>query len=94
MERRGFRTGEVDKSRKIKVKGIGERSSTGRRSILVAMLLRKGNAVRFTMQSDAMPDARISDQGEHILLVSLQAQRELGFVKDVRGVAAYLQDYK
>ena len=84
--------GELDDSHPTKVRGVGEGSSKGKRPAPMAMVLSNGNAVRFTVKSNVLPDTVKSSHKENTILLSLQAQRQLGLIKDVRAGTAYLKD--
>ena len=95
MEKMDMKMGELDDSRPTKVRGVGEGSSVGKRPVPTAMVLSNGNAVRFTVKSNVLPDTvkRNANHKENTLLLSLQAQKQLGLIKDVRAGTAYLKDY-
>ena len=59
----------------------------------MAMVLGNDKAVRFAVRSNVLPDTGRSSHKENTLLLSLQAQKQLGLVKDVRSGTAYLKDY-
>ena len=51
IERHGQRLGDLDESKRTKVRGVGEGNSLGKRPIPMAVELNNGNAVRFTVKS-------------------------------------------